>query len=265
MVVSERSTARRSGSPTTPSASTRSRSTRRTTGSRSGRRPPAGRSAPADGFTFHIKAFGMMTRHPVKLEQLPPDLREGAETDGRGRVDHPSRELRAEVFRRFVEELEPLRAAGKLGGILFQLPPYIVPRRLVVRVPGVGGGAARGAAAARRVPPPQLVRGRADGRDAALPRGAGHVLRGRRLAAGGVERGRADGGRAHGADRVRALPRAQRRDVAQAGRRRSRALRLPVLAGGAAGVGRAAAGAGRRSRVRIRVLQQQQPQPRPSG
>jgi uncharacterized protein YecE (DUF72 family) len=80
------------------------------------------------GFTFHIKAFGMMTRHPVKLEQLPPDLREGVETDGRGRVDHPPRELRAEVFRRFATELEPLRAAGKLGGILFQLPPYVVPR-----------------------------------------------------------------------------------------------------------------------------------------
>jgi uncharacterized protein YecE (DUF72 family) len=30
------------------------------------------------------------------------------------------------VFRRFLEALEPLRATGKLGGILFQLPPYIV-------------------------------------------------------------------------------------------------------------------------------------------
>jgi uncharacterized protein YecE (DUF72 family) len=79
-------------------------------------------------FTFHIKAFGMMTRHPVKLEQLPPDLRDGVETDARGRVDHPPQELRAEVFRRFVAEIQPLRAAGKLGGILFQLPPYIVPR-----------------------------------------------------------------------------------------------------------------------------------------
>src|SRR5438874_4718038 len=30
------------------------------------------------------------------------------------------------VFRRFLEALEPLRAAGKLGGILFQMPPYVV-------------------------------------------------------------------------------------------------------------------------------------------
>ena len=80
------------------------------------------------GFVMHVKAFGVMTRHPVRLEQLPPDLRDGAETDERGRVQRPSRELRAEVFRRFREALRPLREARKLGGILFQLPPYIVPR-----------------------------------------------------------------------------------------------------------------------------------------
>ena len=80
------------------------------------------------GFVMHVKAFGMMTRHPVRLEQLPPDLREAAATDERGRVDHPTEELRAEVFRRFVAALEPLRLTGKLGGIEFQLPPYIVFR-----------------------------------------------------------------------------------------------------------------------------------------
>lgn len=80
------------------------------------------------GFTIHVKAFGMMTRHPVRLEQLPPELREAARTDGRGRVDRPSRELRSEVFARFRAGVEPLLAAGKLGGILFQLPPYIVYR-----------------------------------------------------------------------------------------------------------------------------------------
>ena len=81
-----------------------------------------------DGFVMHVKAFGLMTRHPVRLEQLPPDLREGAPVDERGRVDRPSRELRAEAFARFHEALEPLRASGKLGGILLQFPPYIVFR-----------------------------------------------------------------------------------------------------------------------------------------
>ncbi len=79
-----------------------------------------------DGFTMHVKAFGLMTRHPVKLEVLPEDLRSAMPVDERGRVDRPPRELRGEVFRRFLEALEPLRSAGKLGGILFQLPSYIV-------------------------------------------------------------------------------------------------------------------------------------------
>jgi uncharacterized protein YecE (DUF72 family) len=75
---------------------------------------------------MHVKAFAMMTRHPVRLEQLPPDLREDAPTDARGRVERPSREFRSEVFARFHAALEPLRAAGKLGGILLQFPPYVV-------------------------------------------------------------------------------------------------------------------------------------------
>jgi uncharacterized protein YecE (DUF72 family) len=78
------------------------------------------------GFVMHVKAFGVMTRHPVKVEQLPPDLREGVPLDDRGRVDRPPREFRAEVFRRFHRALEPLRETGKLGGILLQFPPYVV-------------------------------------------------------------------------------------------------------------------------------------------
>jgi uncharacterized protein YecE (DUF72 family) len=81
-----------------------------------------------DDFVFHVKAFGVMTRHPVKLEQLPTDLRDEAPVDDKGRLERPSREFRAEIFRRFLDALEPLRAAGKLGGILMQFAPYVVPR-----------------------------------------------------------------------------------------------------------------------------------------
>jgi uncharacterized protein YecE (DUF72 family) len=80
------------------------------------------------GFVMHVKAFGLMTRHPVKPEQLPPELREGMPVDDRGRIDRPPREQRALVFRAFLEALRPLRESGKLGGILFQLPPYVVRR-----------------------------------------------------------------------------------------------------------------------------------------
>jgi uncharacterized protein YecE (DUF72 family) len=77
-------------------------------------------------FVFHVKAFALMTRHPIRLEQLPPELREGAPVDERGRIDRPPRELRAEIFARFHAALEPFRRAGKLGGILLQFPSYVV-------------------------------------------------------------------------------------------------------------------------------------------
>jgi len=79
-----------------------------------------------DDFVFHVKAFGVMTRHPVRVQQLPPDLRDEAPVDDRGRVDRPSREFRAEIFRRFLEGVSPLRRDGKLGGILMQFPSYVV-------------------------------------------------------------------------------------------------------------------------------------------
>src|SRR5689334_1110066 len=81
-----------------------------------------------EGFVMHVKAFGVMTRHPVKVDQLPADLRDDAPLDERGRVDRPPREFRAEIFRRFHDALVPLRETGKLGGILMQFPPYVVPR-----------------------------------------------------------------------------------------------------------------------------------------
>jgi uncharacterized protein YecE (DUF72 family) len=81
-----------------------------------------------EGFVMHVKAFGLMTRHPVRLDALPDDLHDEVEADERGRVDRPSREVRGEVFRRFLAALEPLRKAGRLGGILMQFPPYVVPK-----------------------------------------------------------------------------------------------------------------------------------------
>jgi uncharacterized protein YecE (DUF72 family) len=82
------------------------------------------------GFVFNVKAFAMMTRHGVKPEQLPPPLRDGRqfELDRGGRIVHPDPQLREESFALFGEALEPLRAAGKLGLILMQFPPYFVAR-----------------------------------------------------------------------------------------------------------------------------------------
>ena len=107
-----------------------------------------------DGFVMHVKAFGVMTRHPVKVEQLPPDLRDEAPKDERGRVDRPSREFRAEIFRRFLEALEPLRSAGKLGGLLFQFPPYVVPKEASYDYLAWAREQIGGRRDARRVPAP---------------------------------------------------------------------------------------------------------------
>jgi uncharacterized protein YecE (DUF72 family) len=81
-----------------------------------------------DGFVFHVKAFAPLTRHPVRLDVLPEELRGSVEANERGRVERMPREVRAEVFRLFREAVEPMRAAGKLGGILLQLAPYVVHR-----------------------------------------------------------------------------------------------------------------------------------------
>src|SRR4051794_34603783 len=55
-----------------------------------------------EGFVMHVKAFGLMTRHPVKVEAVPEDLRAAMPVDERGRVERPSRELRGEVLAGFL-------------------------------------------------------------------------------------------------------------------------------------------------------------------
>jgi uncharacterized protein YecE (DUF72 family) len=75
-------------------------------------------------FTFHIKAYGLMTGHAVSERALDPALREMEyRSDAAGRVWDPSREMVDASFELFSDALAPLRAAGKLGGVLMQFPP----------------------------------------------------------------------------------------------------------------------------------------------
>src|SRR4029077_2509221 len=60
------------------------------------------------------------------LDKVRPARRDGLPVAERGRVDRPPREARSAVFRAFLDALAPLRDTGKLGGILFQMPPYVV-------------------------------------------------------------------------------------------------------------------------------------------
>jgi len=77
------------------------------------------------GFTFNIKAFSLFTQHPTRVGALPADLRDGVpagkETVYLRQVD-PA--VTAGAWERFLSALEPLRAAGKLGAILFQFPQW---------------------------------------------------------------------------------------------------------------------------------------------
>ncbi|HSQ21298.1 MAG TPA: DUF72 domain-containing protein [Coriobacteriia bacterium] len=76
------------------------------------------------GFVFHVKAFGMMTQHAADERALHPELREYPHAVERGRVKRPSPEMVDLAFDLFLEALEPLEEAGKLGGILMQFPPF---------------------------------------------------------------------------------------------------------------------------------------------
>ena len=80
------------------------------------------------GFVFDVKVHRLLSRHSAGLDSLPPDLRDGAETTGRGRVTLTP-ELEKALARRLVEECAPLAEAGKLGAFLVQLTPGFSPRK----------------------------------------------------------------------------------------------------------------------------------------
>jgi uncharacterized protein YecE (DUF72 family) len=79
---------------------------------------------PSD-FIFHVKAYGMMTGHEVDARALAPELCDFPhEISPRGRVLQPHPDMVDAAFDLFAHAIEPLRDAGKLGGVLMQFPPY---------------------------------------------------------------------------------------------------------------------------------------------
>ena len=79
-------------------------------------------------FVFDVKGHRALSRHAAPLDSLPKDLREGAQTSGRGRVVLTP-ELESALARRLVEEVAPLQEHGKLGSFLVQLTPAFAPGR----------------------------------------------------------------------------------------------------------------------------------------
>jgi uncharacterized protein YecE (DUF72 family) len=79
-------------------------------------------------FVFNIKAYGLMTQHPVAVRSLPETVREQLpkEAFDKKRVypkdlPEPARDL---VWSMFESALRPLVVAGKLGAVLFQFPRW---------------------------------------------------------------------------------------------------------------------------------------------
>ncbi len=75
------------------------------------------------GFTFNIKAFSLLTQHPTPPSALYKDLRPETEKKNLYLKDLAP-EVVDEVWERFLDALEPLRQAAKLGALLFQFPPW---------------------------------------------------------------------------------------------------------------------------------------------
>lgn len=81
-------------------------------------------------FTFHIKAYSLLTKHPTRPASLPADLRKARPASSTAKFvysSHLPEEVMDEVWRRFGASLLPLHSSGKLGVIHFQFPEWFLP------------------------------------------------------------------------------------------------------------------------------------------
>lgn len=81
---------------------------------------------PAD-FVFDVKAFRLFTGHHTPPAALPKDLLAALRPSDAKNLYYQDlpREIADELWQRFRSAIAPLRAAGKLGLVLFQFPPWV--------------------------------------------------------------------------------------------------------------------------------------------
>jgi uncharacterized protein YecE (DUF72 family) len=86
-----------------------------------------------EGFRFDVKAYSLLTGHPTRARSLWADLRDELPTEVAEKRNIYAKDLEPqaleEAWRRFGTALRPLHEAGRLGAVLFQYPPWFVPRR----------------------------------------------------------------------------------------------------------------------------------------
>lgn len=82
-------------------------------------------------FTFHVKAYSLLTGHPTRPDSLYTDLRESIPKESTDKRFIYAGKLPAEVihevWQRFADALLPLHSSGKLGVIHFQFPEWFFP------------------------------------------------------------------------------------------------------------------------------------------
>ena len=80
-----------------------------------------------ESFRFAVKAFPILTGHPLDIERLPQALRSDlvrAGCSGRVKPDRLPGEWVERLEKSFFSMLEPLVHAGKLSSVLLQFPPW---------------------------------------------------------------------------------------------------------------------------------------------
>jgi len=87
-----------------------------------------------ENFIFHVKAFCALTGHGVDPIRLPEEFRHILKDDDKfGKyiyIKEPA--LLKEIAIKFLEAIDPLKKAGKLGLLVFQFPPWFkyMPKNL---------------------------------------------------------------------------------------------------------------------------------------
>src|SRR3982751_5932307 len=81
-----------------------------------------------DQFVFDVKLHQLFSFHSTPAKLLPPALQRQVETDEKGKV-RVTDSIREKLLDSFLEPVDLLRSAGKLGALLLQLSPAFSPRK----------------------------------------------------------------------------------------------------------------------------------------
>jgi uncharacterized protein YecE (DUF72 family) len=78
-------------------------------------------------FRFDVKAFPVLTGHPIDVRRLPADLKAECQALGHATRAYPDKlpePLNDALTERFLAFIEPLVEAERLGAVLLQFPPW---------------------------------------------------------------------------------------------------------------------------------------------